>query len=120
MREELEYINKKPDAINKTESVVFCSNFFQALQEVNIYVRRMRSRERGPYFQLVRSYREEGRVKQEVLVHLGEHETPEVALAAWPSEIEHLWAIGRESQAEKLESKLAKLRKLWEGKNSNG
>jgi hypothetical protein len=80
----------------------------------------MNSRGRGPYFQLVRSYREDGRVKQEVLVHLSEHETPEVALAAWPSEIEHLRAIGRESQAEKLESKLAKLRELWEGKNSNG
>jgi hypothetical protein len=80
----------------------------------------MRSRGRGPYFQLVRSYREGGRVKQEVLVHLGEHETPEAALAAWPSEIEHLRTIGRESQAEKLESKLTKLRKLREGRNSNG
>ena len=61
-----------------------------------------------------------GKVEQEVLVHLGEHETPEAAFAAWPSEIEHLRAIGRESQAEKLEDKLAKLRELWEGKNSNG
>jgi hypothetical protein len=80
----------------------------------------MRSRERGPYFQLVRSYREGGRVKQEVLVHLGEHETPEAALVAWPLEIEYLRVIGRESQAEKLESKLAKLRDLWKGENSNG
>ena len=81
----------------------------------------MRSKGRGPYFQLARSYRnEEGKPRQEVLVHLGVHETPEAALAAWPPEIEHLRAIGRESQAEKLESKLAKLRKLWEGKNSNG
>jgi hypothetical protein len=92
----------------------------QASQPVGRLILAMRSRERGPYFQLVRSYREDGRVKQEVLVHLGEHETPEAALAAWPSEIEHLRAIGRESQAEKLESKLAKLRELWEGKNSNG
>ena len=83
-------------------------------------MRRMRSRERGPYFQLVRSYREGGQVKQEVLVHLGEHETPEAALAAWPSEIEHLRAIGRESQAEKLESKLAKLRELRKGESSSG
>jgi hypothetical protein len=80
----------------------------------------MRSRERGPYFQLVRSYREGGRVKQEVLVHLGVHETPEAALAAWPSEVEQLRTIGREGQAEKLESKLAKLRELREGKNSDG
>jgi len=41
------------------------------------------SRGRGPYFQLVRSYREEGKVRQEVLVHLGTHEKPEDALAAW-------------------------------------
>ena len=88
--------------------------------EVNIYVRRMRSRERGPYFQLVRSYREGGRVRQEILVHLGEHETPEAALVAWPSEIEHLRVLGRESQAEKLESKLAKLRDLSEGETSEG
>ncbi len=80
----------------------------------------MRSRERGPYFQLVRSYREGGQVKQEVLVHLGEHETPEAALAAWPSEVERFRVIGRDSQAEKLESKLAKLRELWEERNSNG
>jgi hypothetical protein len=79
----------------------------------------MRSRERGPYFQLVRSYREGGQVKQEVLVHLGEHETLEAALATWPSEIEHLRAIGRKSQAEKLESKLAKLRELRERREDN-
>ncbi len=51
------------------------------------------SRGRGPYFQLVRSYRQEGKVRQEVLVHLGTHEKPEDALAAWPSEVEHLRAI---------------------------
>ena len=68
----------------------------------------------------MRSYRESGRVKQEVLVHLGEHETPEAALAAWPSLIEHLRSIGRESQGEKLERKLAKLRELWEERNTNG
>ena len=74
----------------------------------------------GPYFQLVCSYREGGHVKQEVLVHLGEHETPEAAIAAWPSKVEHLRVIGRESQAEKLESKLAKLRELREGESSDG
>jgi hypothetical protein len=50
------------------------------------------------------------------LVHLGEQETLEAALAAWSSEIEHLRAIGRESQAEKLESKLTKLCELREGR----
>ena len=45
---------------------------------------------------MVRSYREGGKVRQEVLVHLGTHERPEYALAAWSSEAEHLRKIGRE------------------------
>ena len=78
------------------------------------------SRGRGPYFQLVRSYREEGKVKQEVLVHLGTHERPEDALAAWPSEVEHLRKIGREAQADKLEANLNKLRTLTEAEKGKG
>jgi hypothetical protein len=74
----------------------------------------MRSRERGPYFQLVRSYREGGKVKQEVLVHLGRYESPEDALAAWPSEVRHLRAIGRDHQADRLEANLNKLTALIE------
>ncbi len=69
------------------------------------------SRGRGPYFQLVRSYRnEEGQPRQEVLVHLGVHETPEAALSAWPKEVAHLRRIGRDRQADKLEANLKKLR----------
>ena len=78
------------------------------------------SRGRGPYFQLVRSYREEGKVRQEVLVHLGTHESPEDALAAWPSEIAHLRKIGREGQADKLEANLEKLRALTEAEKGKG
>jgi hypothetical protein len=74
----------------------------------------MRSRGRGPYFQLVRSYREGGKVKQEVLVHLGRYETTDDALAAWPSEVRHLRAIGREHQADRLEENLRKLTVLIE------
>jgi hypothetical protein len=62
---------------------------------------------------LVRSYRnEEGKPTQEVLVHLGEHRTPEAALAAWPAEIEEHRRAGREEQAEKLQGKLERLKKL--------
>jgi hypothetical protein len=104
----------------QTEVMVPCSNYFKALQGGNIYVRRMRSRGRGPYFQLVRSYREGGKVKQEVLVHLGEHETPEVALAAWPSEIAHLRRIGRDQQADKLQANFEKLRALTEVEKRKG
>jgi hypothetical protein len=60
---------------------------------------------------LVRSYRnEEGQPRQEVLVHLGVHETPEAALSAWPGEVAHLRRIGRDRQADKLEANLKKLR----------
>jgi len=69
---------------------------------------------------LVRSYRQEGKVKQEVLMHLGAYETPEAALAAWPSEIEHLRRIGREDQANKLKGNLEKLRALTESEKRKG
>ncbi len=78
------------------------------------------SRGRGPYFQLVRSYREEGKVRQEVLVHLGTHEKPEDALAAWPSEVAHLRKMGRYEQAAKLEANLEKLRTLIEAEKGKG
>jgi hypothetical protein len=61
----------------------------------------------------VRSYRnEEGKPRTEVLVHLGEHETPEAALSAWPDEIAEHRRYGRDEQADKLQGKLEKLRSL--------
>jgi hypothetical protein len=63
----------------------------------------------------VRSYRnEDGKPRQEVLVHLGIHQRPEDALAAWPVEAKHLRVIGRGDQAEKLEANLEKLKALME------
>ncbi len=53
-------------------------------------------------------------MKQEVLIHLGVHDTPEAALAAWPADVEQLRRIGRRDQAEKLEVKLRRLRELME------
>ena len=84
-----------------------------------IYVRRTKSRETGPYFQLVESHRPEDAQtpRTRVLVHLGEHSTPETALEAWPSEVEHLRAIGREGQADKLGAKLERLRGLMKGES---
>jgi hypothetical protein len=80
-----------------------------------IYVRKVMSGGSGPYFQLVRSFRnEEGQPRQEVLVHLGVHQTPEDALAVWPSEVRHLRVIGRVDQADRLEANLKKLRALSE------
>ena len=60
------------------------------------------------------SHRREGArtPRTRVLVHLGEHETPEAALAAWPSQVEHLRRIGRDRQADELQRKLDKLSEL--------
>ena len=50
-------------------------------------------------------------------MHLGQHETPEAALATWPNEVKHLRRIGRDDRANKLEGKLNKLRALLEKRN---
>jgi hypothetical protein len=67
----------------------------------------------GTYYQAVRSYRERGKVKQEV-VHLGEHSTAESALGSWPREIKEL-KKARPKQADKLEQKLNWLQELVKG-----
>jgi hypothetical protein len=45
-------------------------------------------------------------------VHLGEHASVEEARAAWPKDIRRLRDVGRESKAEKLQSKLDRLHEL--------
>ena len=60
----------------------------------------------------MRSYREQGTVKKEVLVHLGQYPTIEEALAQWPEEIQEHLQRGREEQAEKIQRKLDRLQQL--------
>jgi hypothetical protein len=95
---------------------VWALNFSTHVKGVTIYVRRIKSRKYGDYFQLVRSYRDEGTVKKEVLVHLGEYETPGAALDAWPGEINEHRKAGRDEQAEKVQRKLDRVRELTEGR----
>jgi hypothetical protein len=64
----------------------------------------------GTYYQAVRSYREQGKVKQEV-IHLGEHQTPQSAMQAWEQAVGELEAT-RPKQAQKLKYKLERLREL--------
>lgn len=47
-----------------------------------------------------------------LLVHLGEHPTPDDAISAWSDEVVKLRAIGRDNKADKLERKLEELRSL--------
>jgi hypothetical protein len=67
----------------------------------------------GTYHQAVRSYREGGKVKQEV-IHLGQHSTAESALESWPREIQELERT-RPKQAKKLRQKLSRLQELTKG-----
>jgi hypothetical protein len=70
----------------------------------------------GTYFQAVRSYREQGKVKQEV-IHLGQHSTADKALTAWEREIGELETT-RPKQARKLQAKLERLRE-WTGEEQS-
>lgn len=58
-------------------------------QNLAAFVRKKRSRG-GEYYQLVESYRVEGKPRQRVLVHLGSYPTVDDALREWPKEIENL------------------------------
>ena len=44
-----------------------------------------------------------------VLVHLGEHETPEAALAVWREDVERSRSVGRDKTAARIEAKIRKL-----------
>jgi hypothetical protein len=58
----------------------------------------------------VSSYREHGKVKQEV-VHLGEHQTADEALTAWADDVRQLQTT-RPRKAEKLRVKMDRLRAM--------
>jgi hypothetical protein len=60
----------------------------------------------------VRSYREQGKVKQEI-IHLGHHSTPQDAMQAWEQEIGELQKI-RPKAAQKVQAKLERLRVLMD------
>ena len=49
------------------------------------------------------------RSKFRVLVHLGEHATPEAALSAWREDVERARRVGREKKAARIEEKIRKL-----------
>jgi hypothetical protein len=100
-----------------TPDMTECSINIKYYKGVNIYIRAVNverdGEQYGTYYQAVRSYREGGKVKQEV-VHLGEHQTVESALESWPQEVQELERIGRPRKAEKLQGKLDRLRELTE------
>ena len=84
--------------------------------EATVYIRSVNierdGEQYGTYFQAVRSYREGGKVKQDV-VHLGEHATADEALIAWTKDIRQLQAT-RPRKADKLQAKLDRLRGLMD------
>ena len=44
-----------------------------------------------------------------VLVHLGDHQTPEAALVAWRGDAERARSVGRDKTAARIEAKIRKL-----------
>jgi hypothetical protein len=94
-----------------------CSIKYKYYKGATIYIRAVNierdGEQYGTYFQAVRSYREQGTVKQEV-IHLGEHSTAERALESWPREIQELNRT-RPRQADKIQQKLDRLQELKEG-----
>jgi hypothetical protein len=44
-----------------------------------------------------------------VLVHLGEHATPEAALAAWREDVERSRSVGRDRTTARIEEKIRKI-----------
>jgi hypothetical protein len=44
-----------------------------------------------------------------VLVHLGEHATPEGALEAWREDVERARSVGRDNTAARIEEKIRKI-----------
>ena len=49
------------------------------------------------------------RSRFKVLVHLGEHVTPEAALKAWREDVERARSVGRDKTAVRIEAKIRKL-----------
>jgi hypothetical protein len=67
------------------------------------------------YYQLVESRRVEGKPRQKVLMHLGQHATVDEALKRWPREVGSLRRAGNDDGADALKEKLDRLRKLRKG-----
>ena len=63
------------------------------------YVRKKRTGERE-YYQLVMGRRENGLVRQKVIVHLGKHPTAADAAEAWRSELDRISAIAAKNESE--------------------
>jgi hypothetical protein len=64
------------------------------------------------YYQLVESRRVDGKPRQKVLMHLGQHASVEEALKRWPREVGGLRRRGKDEAAGALKEKLDRLRKL--------
>jgi len=72
---------------------VVCSIKIKYYKRGSIYIREVKidrdGDQYGTYYQAVRSYRKDRKVKQTV-IHLGQHTTSGAALHSWPLEIEEL------------------------------
>ena len=77
-----------------------------------MYVRRKSSPGREDYYQLVEAQRVDGKPRQRVVLHLGQHASVEDALKKWPRKISSLRRRGRAREADALKVKLDFLRNV--------
>ncbi len=76
------------------------------------FVRKKAAARGNAYYQLVEARRVDGKPRQRVLIHLGQHDTVEAALKAWPREVGRLRRQGYEQAADELKHKLGRLREM--------
>ena len=74
-----------------------------------VRIKRIDGRE---YHQLVESRRVNGKPRQKVLLHLGQHASVDEALKRWPREVGGLRRRGNDDAADALKEKLDRLRNL--------
>jgi hypothetical protein len=74
-----------------------------------VRIKRIDGRE---YYQLVESRRVDGKPRQKVLMHRGDHATVDDALKRWPREVGGLRRRGNDDAADRLKEKLDRLRDL--------
>jgi hypothetical protein len=81
-------------------------------EDLVVYVRKKSKKDGNDYHQVIENRRVDGKPRQRVIMHLGNHATVEEALKGWPREVGNLRRGGYEDAAEGLKTKLERLRKM--------
>ena len=75
-----------------------------------MFVRKKKAKQGNDYHQLVENRRVGGKVRQRMVLHLGEHATVDDAIKRWPRKVSRLRGLGYGEAADELEGKLERLK----------